>query len=745
MGKGGGNPFKKIVRGVKKLFSTITSFVGDIVGFVVKPFSTPSLNTDAEQAAQGVKINKTGTNIGIPVVYGYRRVGGHPIFAETNGSDNKYLYVVYAISEGEIEGITGVRIDDNTVYPTPPSGSVKYTSGSINTTSEGRYKDRLRFELFYGTDGQPTSELMKDTPTWPTKTRTMPGVAYGVFRFEWKASTQDESDSNPFGGGVPQVTFDVMGKKVYDLTTHAGGLDLSADYAALTKTYSTNPANCVADYLMNPRYGAGYDKSFINADVFKIAADKFDQVVTYDDGANDSGKILTLNAVVDTNAKIIDNVRQLLSGCRSILPFIEGRYKLKVEDGGNATDITSSTIAVAYDVTKDTIVGTVALGGETKTTKFNNVFVNYINPDLEFSSQQVAYSEAGDVAVDDDEDLTGEFTFDTITNPYMARDFARMIYAKSRAQRTISMTCTQELMDVEPGDIIRVTDTVLNLSTQTFRVTNMKLNNDGTVGIEAAEHDSTHYPYQTGAQVEIPPPLFLPDEYIGKPIQKIPGAPPVGIVPPPDQPPPPPNDPPAPVDYTGWVGGSFKTSTWYQSTYPDHLDGPLGENTQYASVGYDGALKLLTGTYPTSFFKYFNSIPGALALGMRFQRPSEEAIDYLQFRIYSGTTLVEQVRIPFKPIQENGYQRSNPNYDAYSPVITPEFPLNAGYEYGITYYKSTIDRTYEIGGVINWVSGFTTHTYELNGETKTGSSLEAYVNYLKDTVPNLPDTGGGSI
>ena len=739
MGKGGSNPIKKFVRGVKKLFSTITSFVGDIVGFVIKPFSTPSLNIDAEQIATGVKINKTGTNIGIPIVYGYRRVGGHPIFVETDGSDNKYLYVVYAICEGEIQGITGIKIDENEIYPTVASGDSVYVANNRYNTTQGRYKDRLTFEVFYGTENQSQSGLANESKTWPTLERKLPGVAYAAFRFEWKASTQEEADSNPYGGGIPQVTFDVLGKKVYDLTTHSGGLDLANDYADLTKTYSTNPANCVADYLMNPRYGAGYNKSFINADVFKIAADKFDQTVTYDTSSVDTGKILTLNGVLSTNSKIIDNVRQLLSGCRSILPFIEGRYKLKVEDGGNATDITSSTIAVAYDITADNIVGTIALGGETKTTKFNNVFVNYIDPDLEYSSQQVAFSEAGDLAVDDNEDLTGEFTFDTITNPYMARDFARMIYKKSRSQRTISMTCTQELMDVEPGDIVRVTDTVLNLTTATFRVTNMKLNNDGTVGIEAAEHVAANYPYQTGPQVEIPPPLFLPDEYQGKPIQKVIGK--IGVNPPPGSPPPRPKDPPTPPGLKSWVAGSLP-NTSYAATYPDHLDGPLGENTQYSTFGYDGAFRLIGGNFSASQFNYFNAIGGSIALGMRFQRPSESSIDFLQFRLYKGTTLVEQARIPFRNIQTNGLPTTDANYVAYSPAITPEFPLNKGYEYSVTYYKSTIDRTYEIGGVINWISGFTSHTYDVNGETKTGSSLEAYINYLKDTIANLPDDGG---
>ena len=82
-GGGGGNPvkrvFKKVSKIFKKIIKKITSFVGDVFGFVLKPFGLPELGGfDADNIASGVKLTKPGTNIGIPVVYGYRRVGLYP-------------------------------------------------------------------------------------------------------------------------------------------------------------------------------------------------------------------------------------------------------------------------------------------------------------------------------------------------------------------------------------------------------------------------------------------------------------------------------------------------------------------------------------------------------------------------------------------------------------------------------------------------------------------------------------------
>jgi hypothetical protein len=60
--------------------------------------------------------------------------------------------------------------------------------------------------------------------------------------------------------------------------------------------------------------------------------------------------------------------------------------------------------------------------------KFNQVIVNYVNPDLEFTNQQEVFRIDGDKTIDKEEELTGEFTFHTITNPSIAQDLAQMIY-----------------------------------------------------------------------------------------------------------------------------------------------------------------------------------------------------------------------------------------------------------------------------------------------------------------------------
>ena len=157
-----------------------------------------------------------------------------------------------------------------------------------------------------------------------------------------------------------------MGKKVYNVITHGSGEDLSTTYGNLTKAFSYNPVNCLLDYLLNPRYGCGFAITDINADTFKTAAIKCNQQVTYSDTAagqsEQKGKIFTCNAVIDTNAKLFDNTKILLSGMRGFMPFTQGRFKLKIEDAGHSTDITSATITSTIDIDEDNIIGSLSIG-----------------------------------------------------------------------------------------------------------------------------------------------------------------------------------------------------------------------------------------------------------------------------------------------------------------------------------------------------------------------------------------------
>jgi len=571
-----GDIVEGIVGAVVGIVQSVVSFVGDVVGFLFSPFGAFDVPTGAtdqpDRVAGGVTVTKNGTNVAIPVVYGFRRIGGSLIFAESHGPRNEYLVCVYALCEGEIEGIKRIFIDD-TQLPLPtqsetiaagrnqtykgvsgvPGGddSAKGIYHLENFSQDSRYAELVKFQISNGTETGLNSALANGdyipggiTTSWNAKRRRLPGVAYIVMQFKYPNLTidsnpsQEEIDANPFKGGLPQVKFDVLGKKVYDIKTATAGVENVVDsYANLTKRYTTCPSSCLLDYLMNPRYGCGLGPSDINAEAFRRAGEKLNTDILYykESGQEFRGPAMTMNTVVDTNNKLMDNVKLLVGGNRGILPYIKGRYKLKVEDAGSdSDDITSSTVNIAYQVNSDHIIGGITLDGERKNTKFNEVIINFVDPDKEFTNQQVVYNVASD-KTNDNEKLVKEFTFHTVTNYSIAEKMAIIIYKKSRQQKTISFKATQELLDVEVGDIIDITDSILNYTNKQFRVVDLKLSPDLTVNVSAVEHDTAFYPLAEGTPYIVAPQVFAPDEIALNPRVRALPTYPIGIVPPDDE------------------------------------------------------------------------------------------------------------------------------------------------------------------------------------------------------------------
>jgi len=76
----------------------------------------PDLGTDIVD--NGFLVNKQG-EIGkpIPIIYGINRVGGNIVFQSVGGENNKYLYQVIALGEGQTGKILDVYFDDNSLFP----------------------------------------------------------------------------------------------------------------------------------------------------------------------------------------------------------------------------------------------------------------------------------------------------------------------------------------------------------------------------------------------------------------------------------------------------------------------------------------------------------------------------------------------------------------------------------------------------------------------------------------------------
>ena len=304
---------------VEAVVNVVTSFIG----WLIPTPDIPEFETPEEE--KGVLINKQSNNAQIPIVYGRRQVGITRVFLESSGTDNTCLYMAIVMAEGEINDITEIRVDDKVVTfasSLSDGTAVEVDSGDSNfykadPTVEGSSAESLiRLEPHYGTDGQSASTLLSTLSSWGSNHK-LSGLCYLAVRFKW--------NSDAFTG-IPKVQAKIQGKKVK--TYNASLVEQSA-------SYQTNPAWCLLDYLTNARYGKGIAISEIDLQSFYDASVICETQVTPYSSASDIN-IFDTNTVLDTSQKIIDNVRELLKGCRGYLPYTGGKYKLIIETTGTA-------------------------------------------------------------------------------------------------------------------------------------------------------------------------------------------------------------------------------------------------------------------------------------------------------------------------------------------------------------------------------------------------------------------------
>jgi hypothetical protein len=449
---------------------------------------------------RGILLNKQSNDANIPVIYGERLVGGTRVFMETSGTDNTYLYMAIAMTEGEINSIEEIRVDDKVVtFASSLSDGTEVEVGSGDSNFYKNSESLIRIQPFFGTDSQSASSLLSTLSSWGTNHR-LRGVCYLALRFKWN---QDAFT------GIPKVQAKIKGKKV---------VSYNSSLVAQTSAHSTNPAWCLLDYLTNERYGKGIAISEIDLQSFYDASVVCETQVEPYSGASNIN-IFDTNTVLDTSQKIIDNVRELLKGCRGYLPYTGGKYKLIIETTGSAS----------ITLTEDDIIGGYNLSIPTKNERYNRVIVGFVNPERNYQVDEVQFPPIDDSSLPSADQhatmktadggflLEGRFTFKTITSPYQAEEMAEVILRRSREAITLGLNVSFDAYDLTIGDIVNITHSSLGFSAKAFRVMGITFNEDFTIGLSLVEYQASHYTWATKSQVSSTPTTNLPNPFTIQP------------------------------------------------------------------------------------------------------------------------------------------------------------------------------------------------------------------------------------
>ncbi len=508
------NPFQAVVDVVEDTIDFVGDLIGDAIGWLNPQPEVPDYGENlAEQNNRGVLVNKFNANAHIPIVYGTRKVGGNVVFLETSGIDNQYLYMAIVLSEGEVNDISSIFINDNQVtwsgdiadntQITVGSGDANFYSGASLITCEPHF----------GSDSQSASSLLSTLSSW-TSNHRLRGLCYLAIRFEWN---QDKF------GSLPTVQAVVQGKKVYnpnlDGTVTGGSGSHRADTSS-TWEYSDNPILQLLDYLRNDRFGMGIANSYFDSNFadWQTATDVCDANITPYSGASQID-LMDSHTVVDTSKKAIDNVKEFIRGSRSYLNFSGGIYNILVETSGSAS----------ITLTEDNIIGGISVNSKNKNSRYNRVIVNFTNPDKNYQSDTAQFppvDETGVASADQHATmktadggllLEGRFDFPMFTSPYQAQEMAEIILRRSRSSLDISLTADATALDLAVGDIVNITHATPSFSAKAFRLQGMNVNSNHTVSLQCSEHQDSFYTFGTQQEVASIPTTTLPNPFVIQP------------------------------------------------------------------------------------------------------------------------------------------------------------------------------------------------------------------------------------
>ena len=437
-----------------------TVVAGALSGLLPEPDEQDPI---AEQQRSAL-INKASNNAPLPVVYGYRKIGGTRVFVEVSGSTNEYLHVIIAMSEGEINSFENIYLNDI-------------------LSTDSRFNGVLNVYTHNGADNQTAdSNAVSDLGNW-TSAHRLRGTAYVYVKMKF--------DVDAFPQGLPTITADLKGVKVFDPRNNA-------------TAWSDNPALAIRDYLTDTRYGRGIATSLIDDASFIVAANYCDTTVNIG-GA--TVKRYTTNGIINTSQGSISILKQLLTSCKGFLVFTGGKYKLVIDKPESAV----------FTFDEDNIVGawTISLGS--KNNHFNRIRANFINKNKDWQPD-IAVIESASLRTLDN----GELLEKTITLPYTSDiDRAKMITTinlnQSRQKISCQFTATIEALKAEVGDVVYIKHSTVGLqylnasAGKKFRIIKMSLKNNDEVTVSAVEYADGSYNFGTIQVSDTAPNTNLPD------------------------------------------------------------------------------------------------------------------------------------------------------------------------------------------------------------------------------------------
>ena len=404
-----------------------------------------SPNAGGNRRVTAYGVNSIGPAQPHAVILGKTRVGGAIFYQATTGASNRYLHRCIAFAGHEVESFEKLYLNDTEVTIN--------ASGDVTAPSE--YVGYVRLKVHTGSTSQAAdSDLVSEVTEWTTAHQAK-GVAYIYARFDHSASV--------FPNGVPTVTAEIKGLKVYDPRS-------------ATTAWTDNPAICLRGYMAEE---FGFNESAFDDTLLSVAANICDEHV--------SGLArYTCNGAFTLDVEPETAVRNILASMGGVLWFAQGEW------GAKAAAYVSPD--KAFD--EDDLRGPVKITKHSRRDNFNTIKGTYRGAETQYQDADYpSVTNATYVTEDDGETIHTDLPLPFVNTSARAQRIATIALNRQRQQLTVSAAFGLRAMNVRVGDVIQLTLDRMGWSSKEFEVTDWRFSLTSDMDLQVSmmlrEIDST--------------------------------------------------------------------------------------------------------------------------------------------------------------------------------------------------------------------------------------------------------------
>ncbi|MGP9796211.1 phage tail tip protein J-related protein [Halomonas sp. 86] len=400
-----------------------------------------------------------------PAHYVFGRAGTGALLAwaqEEPGEqdEGERLYLAYVLTEGTIEGIDQIYVDQETI------------------DSAG---DRIEYEVISGAT-EPNGYMLEHSPDWQ-ETQIGRGLTWVRVTLKY--------DPEYFAAGIPNLLFEYRARNdIYDPRSEAYG-------------YTDNAALIILWYVRN-RLGVPDDE--ILWDSFIDAANVCDEIITNPDGSTERRYTVSGGFKADERKDRI--LADLEAACAGSLIRVGGKFGLQVGAYYGPYELV---------IDEDMVVGTVK--GQTEVSRANAVNTmrgKFISPEQRWTETDYPAVSIAEWVEEDGEQIEESLDLRYVSSPYQAQRLANIALRRKRAGGVLELPLNFRGYACRPGRVVQVNLPTLNIVGE-FRVDDWDFNGENGCVVTLSQEHADIYDDAAGQAFDPGSFINLPTGGIGSP------------------------------------------------------------------------------------------------------------------------------------------------------------------------------------------------------------------------------------